>query len=110
MACSPLSPACSRDAPSLSYLARLPVKKIKIDRSFIDTLGTSPQTSAIGSSIVGLGRSLHLTITAEGVETEGQAEILRKWGCNQVQGFYYGRPEADVPESEEEIAKQPQVA
>jgi diguanylate cyclase (GGDEF)-like protein len=95
---------------SLSYLARLPVKKIKIDRSFIDTLGTSPQTSAIVSSIVGLGQSLHVTITAEGVETEGQAEILRKWGCDQVQGFYYGRPEADVPESEESIGKEPQVA
>ena len=48
------------------YLTRFPVKKIKIDRSFIDTLGTSPQTSAIVSSIVGLGQSLHVTITAEG--------------------------------------------
>jgi diguanylate cyclase (GGDEF)-like protein len=95
---------------SLSYLTRFPVKKIKIDRSFIDTLGTSPQTSAIVSSIVGLGQSLNVTITAEGVETEGQAAMLRKWGCDQVQGFYYGKPEADVPESEESIAKQPQVA
>jgi EAL domain-containing protein (putative c-di-GMP-specific phosphodiesterase class I) len=95
---------------SLSYRTRLPVKKIKIDRSFIDTLGTSEQTSAIVSSIVGLGQSLNVTITAEGVETEGQAAILRKWGCDQVQGFYYGRPDADVPESEEAVAKQPQVA
>jgi EAL domain-containing protein (putative c-di-GMP-specific phosphodiesterase class I) len=77
---------------SLSYLTRFPVKKIKIDRSFIDTLGTSPQTSAIVSSIVGLGQSLHVTITAEGVETEGQAAMLRKWGCDQVQGFYYASP------------------
>jgi diguanylate cyclase (GGDEF)-like protein len=95
---------------SLSYLTRLPVKKIKIDRSFIDTLGTSEQTSAIVSSIVGLGQSLHVTITAEGVETASQAEILRKWGCNQVQGFYYGRPDPEVPESEEAIASRPQVA
>ena len=94
----------------LSYLTRFPVKKIKIDRSFIDTLGTSPQTSAIVSSIVGLGQSLNVTITAEGVETEGQAAMLRKWGCDQVQGFYYGRPDADVPESEEQIASPPQVA
>jgi diguanylate cyclase (GGDEF)-like protein len=85
---------------SLSCLTRFPVKKIKIDRSFIDTLGTSPQTSAIVSSIVGLGQSLHVTITAEGVETEGQAAMLKKWGCDQVQGFYYGRPEADVSEDE----------
>jgi EAL domain-containing protein (putative c-di-GMP-specific phosphodiesterase class I) len=95
---------------SLSYLARLPVKKIKIDRSFIDTLGTSEQTSAIVSSIVGLGQSLHVTITAEGVESESQAEILRIWGCNQVQGFYYGRPDPEVPESEEAIASRPRVA
>jgi diguanylate cyclase (GGDEF)-like protein len=95
---------------SLSYLTRFPVKKIKIDRSFIDTLGTSPQTSAIVSSIVGLGQSLNVTITAEGVETEGQAAMLKRWGCDQVQGFYYGRPDADVPESEDSIAKQPQVA
>jgi len=95
---------------SLSYLTRFPVKKIKIDRSFIDTLGTSEQTSAIVSSIVGLGQSLNVTITAEGVETEGQAAMLRKWGCDQVQGFYYGKPEADVPESEESAAKRPLVA
>jgi predicted signal transduction protein with EAL and GGDEF domain len=95
---------------SLSYLTRSPVKKIKIDRSFIDTLGTSPQTSAIVSSIVGLGQSLHVTITAEGVETEGQAAMLKKWGCDQVQGFYYGKPDADVPESAETVKDRPLVA
>jgi EAL domain-containing protein (putative c-di-GMP-specific phosphodiesterase class I) len=95
---------------SLSYLTRFPVKKIKIDRSFIDTLGTSPQTSAIVSSIVGLGQSLHVTITAEGVETEDQAEMLKQWGCNQVQGFYDGRPEPEVPESEEAILSHSLVA
>ena len=95
---------------SLSYLTRFPVKKIKIDRSFIDTLGTSPQTSAIVSSIVGLGQSLHVTITAEGVETEGQAAMLKKWGCDQVQGFYYGKPDADVPESAETLKDRPLVA
>ena len=85
---------------SLSYLTRFPVSKIKIDRSFIDTLGTSPQTSAIVSSIVGLGQSLKVTITAEGVENEGQAAMLREWGCDQVQGFYYGKPAAEVQEDE----------
>ena len=85
---------------SLSYLTRFPVRKIKIDRSFIDTLGTSPQTSAIVSSIVGLGQSLNVTITAEGVETEGQAAMLKEWGCDQVQGFYYGKPSTDISEEE----------
>ena len=60
---------------SLSYLTRFPVRKIKIDRSFIETLGSNPQTSAIVSSIVGLGQSLNVTITAEGVETQGQADM-----------------------------------
>lgn len=87
---------------SLSYLTRFPVKKIKIDRSFIDTLGSNPQTSAIVSSIVGLGQSLHVTITAEGVETEGQAAMLKRWGCDQVQGYYYGHPEAEVPVDQED--------
>ncbi len=65
--------------------------------SQFDTLGTNPQTSAIVSSIVGMGQSLDITITAEGVETEGQAAMLRRWGCDQVHGYYYGRPEAEVP-------------
>ena len=94
----------------LSYLTRFPVKTIKIDRSFIDTLGSSPQNSAIVSSIVGLGQSLNVIITAEGVETEGQAAMLRKWGCDQVQGFYYGRPDVEVPESEEAAKSRPLVA
>jgi EAL domain-containing protein (putative c-di-GMP-specific phosphodiesterase class I) len=95
---------------SLSYLTRFPVKKIKIDRSFIDTLGTSPQTSAIVSSIVGLGQSLKVTITAEGVETEGQAAMLKKWGCDQVQGFYYGKPAAEVPDTKKTSRDRPLVA
>lgn len=81
---------------SLSYLTRFPVRKIKIDRSFIDTLGTEPETTAIVSSIVGLGQSLNVTITAEGVENAGQADMLRSWGCDQVQGFFYGRPNSKV--------------
>jgi diguanylate cyclase (GGDEF)-like protein len=97
---------------SLSYLTRFPVRKIKIDRSFVDTLGKNPQTSAIVSSIVGLGQSLKVTITAEGVETEGQAAMLRQWGCDQVQGFYYGKPEQDAPETEDRASplKRPLVA
>jgi EAL domain-containing protein (putative c-di-GMP-specific phosphodiesterase class I) len=62
------------------------------------------------SSIVGLGQSLSVTITAEGVETEGQAARLRKWGCDQVQGFYYGRPDTDLPESEDTTDTRPKVA
>lgn len=59
---------------------------------------------------MGLGQSLHVTITAEGVETKDQAELLKQWGCNQVQGSYYGRPEPEVPESDEAILDRPLVA
>lgn len=77
---------------SLSYLSRFPFDTIKIDRSFVATLGHNATTDAIIASIVGLGRSLGVTITAEGVETEGQVLLLRAAGCDKLQGFLFGRP------------------
>ncbi|WP_293724493.1 bifunctional diguanylate cyclase/phosphodiesterase [Stappia sp.] len=77
---------------SLSYLSRFPFDTIKIDRSFVATLGRNATTDAIIASIVGLGRSLGVTITAEGVENEDQAMLLRAAGCDKVQGFLFGRP------------------
>ena len=77
---------------SLSYLARFPFNKLKIDRSFVHALGSSREATAVVKTIVGLGRALDIAIVAEGVETEAQAEALRSAGCNQVQGFLYGRP------------------
>lgn len=81
---------------SLSYLTRFPVSKIKIDQSFVEKMGDDRETNAIVSTIVGLGRSLDVTITAEGVETTEQAEHLRALGCNEVQGFLFGRPKPDI--------------
>ena len=83
---------------SLRYLARLPVAKIKIDRAFIRDMDSDKDIGAIVNTIVGLGRSLDMIVAAEGVETERQAQILRRLGCNEVQGFLYGRPEATVPD------------
>ncbi len=80
---------------SLSYLARFPFSKIKIDRQFIRNMTRDPAMRAIVKTIIALGKSLDVTITAEGVETPEQAEMLRKFGCRQVQGFLYGHPEAD---------------
>lgn len=77
---------------SLSYLTRFPFTKIKIDRAFTSTLCSSRETSAIVATIVGLGRALGLTITAEGVETPEQAQLLLAAGCQQVQGYLYGKP------------------
>lgn len=79
---------------SLSYLARFPFSKIKIDRQFIRNMTRDPAMRAIVKTIIALGKSLDVTITAEGVETPQQAEMLRKFGCRQVQGFLYGHPEA----------------
>ena len=79
---------------SLSYLARFPFSKIKIDRQFIRNMTRDPAMRAIVKTIIALGKSLDVTITAEGVETTEQADMLRKFGCRQVQGFLYGYPEA----------------
>jgi diguanylate cyclase (GGDEF)-like protein len=79
---------------SLSYLARFPFSKIKIDRQFIRNMTRDPAMRAIVKTIIALGRSLDVTITAEGVETEEQAAMLREFKCPQVQGFLYGYPGA----------------
>jgi diguanylate cyclase (GGDEF)-like protein len=82
---------------SLSYLTRFPFDKIKIDRSFVGQLSDDPQIGAIISSIVGLGRSLSVDITAEGVETNDQVTLLQAAGCSIVQGFLFGAPQrADI--------------
>ena len=77
---------------SLSYLKQLPVSKIKLDRAFINDITEDRDTLAIVSAITDLARSLGKTILAEGVETLEQAEQLKELGCEQVQGFYFGRP------------------
>ncbi|MFO7477744.1 MAG: bifunctional diguanylate cyclase/phosphodiesterase [Methyloceanibacter sp.] len=79
---------------SLSYLARFPFSKIKIDRQFIRNMPRDPAMKAIVKTVIALGKSLDVTITAEGVETEEQAAMLREFGCPQVQGFLYGYPGA----------------
>jgi diguanylate cyclase (GGDEF)-like protein len=77
---------------SLSYLRSFPFDKIKIDRSFISELGKENDAVAIIRAIMQLGSSLGMITTAEGVETEGQLDILRAEGCMQVQGFLFSRP------------------
>jgi len=82
---------------SFAYLRRLPVDTLKIDRSFIMEIATSPEDAALTASIVAMGKALGLHVIAEGVETAEQCELLEKWECDEIQGFYYGRPApADV--------------
>ncbi|MER9939392.1 EAL domain-containing protein [Mesorhizobium sp. M0088] len=76
---------------SLGYLRRFPVDKIKIDRSFIHDLGNR-DAAAIVRTVIGLGAELGITVTAEGVETEVQLDILRGNGCTEAQGFLIGVP------------------
>jgi diguanylate cyclase (GGDEF)-like protein len=78
---------------SLASLARFPFDKIKIDRSFVAQLAEDPEVAAIIASIVGLGRSLSVDITAEGVETQEQVTLLQAAGCSTVQGFLFGAPQ-----------------
>jgi len=77
---------------SLSYLARFPFDKLKIDRQFVRNMTRDPATRAIVKTIIALGKSLDMTVTAEGVESQEQAAMLREFGCPQVQGFLYGYP------------------
>ena len=83
---------------SLSYLRSFPFDKIKIDRSFIKDLAERSDCVAIVRAISGLGRSLNITTTAEGVETVDQLDWLRAEGCNEVQGFLFSaaRPAAEI--------------
>jgi diguanylate cyclase (GGDEF)-like protein len=78
---------------SLSYLRQFAVDKIKIDRSFVADLQQSRDARAIVAAIVTLGRAIGLVVSAEGVETEAQKEILLAAGCDQLQGFLFGMPE-----------------
>ena len=78
---------------NLTYLRVLPIDRIKIDQSFVQDLGTSPQVDAIVRAIIGIGQALELEVTAEGVETEAQLAFLRAHGCAQVQGYLLGQPE-----------------
>lgn len=78
---------------SLNYLWKFPFDKLKIDQSFVRALGGGDEhLASVIQAIVALGQSLAMTITAEGVETEAQAEFLRQVGCHQLQGFHLGRP------------------
>ncbi len=83
---------------SLSYLTRIPLTKLKIDRSFIERYGLDKRDDAIVDAVIRLARKLGLQITAEGVETAAQARRLTRAGCTSLQGFLYGMP-ADDPES-----------
>ena len=77
---------------SLGYLKHLPITTLKIDQSFVRDLPTNPAGAAIIHAIISLASSLDLTVIAEGVETDAQAEFLRSELCDELQGYYFSRP------------------
>ncbi len=81
---------------SLTHLKRFPVNHLKIDQSFVREIEQDSDDEAIVTAVIGLGRSLNLQITAEGVETVGQAQRLREMGCGYAQGYYFAGPMAGV--------------
>jgi diguanylate cyclase len=80
---------------SLSYLQKLAIDRLKIDRSFVNQMGATGGANSIAAMVIDLGRNLGLNVIAEGVEDESQATRLREMGCHEAQGFLYARPMDD---------------
>ena len=77
---------------SLSYLRRLPIDTLKIDKTFIDSVVTDNPTRTIAETIIDMGKKLGFHTIAEGVEDEVQFDLLRDIGCDNIQGYYMGKP------------------
>ncbi|MBP1154533.1 MULTISPECIES: EAL domain-containing protein [unclassified Paenibacillus] len=77
---------------SFSYLKKLPIDKLKIDRSFVSECVSNPNDAAIVASIISMTKHLNLRVSAEGVETEEQLEFLRSNQCDEIQGYFFSRP------------------
>lgn len=77
---------------SLSYLKRFPIDYLKIDQSFVRDIATDPDAAAICVAVIDLAHNLKLKVIAEGVETEGQMNYLRRRHCDEMQGFFFSRP------------------
>jgi diguanylate cyclase (GGDEF)-like protein/PAS domain S-box-containing protein len=83
---------------SLHYLLQLPINTLKVDKSFIDSITSGEQESALAGQIISIGKSLGLCVIAEGVEVQEQMDYLIKQGCHKIQGYYFSKPlpEKDV--------------
>jgi diguanylate cyclase (GGDEF)-like protein len=77
---------------SFSYLKHFPLDALKIDRSFVREIASHPDDAAITTAIIAMGHALGLKVVAEGVETEAQRNLLRKQGCDEMQGYLFSRP------------------
>ena len=78
---------------SLDYLRRFPMDRIKIAQNFVFDLEPKSGSAAVVRATIGLARELGIEVIAEGVETEAQLRLLQAWGCREVQGYYFARPQ-----------------
>ncbi len=94
---------------SLNYLLNFPLQRIKIDRAFIKDVDASPDAQAIVRAVTGLGVSLGMAVTAEGIETMAQLKAVHRQGCNEVQGYLFSRPRqaSDIAGLIEALANSP---
>jgi EAL domain-containing protein (putative c-di-GMP-specific phosphodiesterase class I) len=79
---------------SLSYLRHFPVYKLKIDRSFVQSMTVNSDDAAITTTIINMAKSLNLKVIAEGVESKEQMSFLRANNCDEIQGYYFSPPVA----------------
>jgi EAL domain-containing protein (putative c-di-GMP-specific phosphodiesterase class I) len=77
---------------SLSYLGKFPIDTIKIDQSFIRQITAAPEETTIVTAVISMGRSLHLRVVAEGLETREELAFLQAHECDEAQGYYFSRP------------------
>lgn len=76
----------------MSYLKKLPITRLKIDKSFVDDLPYSPESVAIAKAIISLAKTFGIAITAEGVENKEQLDFLINENCDEIQGYYFSKP------------------
>jgi EAL domain-containing protein (putative c-di-GMP-specific phosphodiesterase class I) len=77
---------------SLSYMRRFPIDTLKVDRSFVRDLTMDASDASVVSAVINMGRSLHMRVVAEGVETMDQVRFLKEHGCSEAQGYHFSRP------------------
>ncbi|MFP7472938.1 EAL domain-containing protein [Niallia taxi] len=77
---------------SLTYLSKFPLDRIKIDQSFIKDIPSNKNHAAIVQSLVSVAKNLDIKVTAEGVETKQQLQVLQDWDCDEIQGYFYSKP------------------